>query len=623
MHVNPQAQAPSSSTIETAAAGLRPASPGALPNPRVKESPSQTFSGNEIKTAPGGSGATGAHTLSAKGCSPEFAKAYSAAWLELDTMESRFYQQALGWVSAGADAALNQLKNIVGRKSATSLSGGLGEKSGFPASPLIPREHQLWQALLDSLPAAYRNYLQASEANRSDHATYSPEFLKAYQTAQQALGSKECQFYEDQLGWLSPDAEKAVDQLRAIVSSKYESSPSANAAKESFSMKPLTPDEHQAWVSLVHALPPVYKTALPKSSNWREAEPLEVLGALTQDAAMRTLMEEQPAEFTRFYNELTGAINRKMHDMSDSDKGMAITFRFPQCYTTTAHIAVAGVWRDEHGVLKIGFCHQESMPPKSKGQPWSGVVYPGFDTARDYPGGHAPVLESMRLAGPPAANVFPCPHPEAIMKATGDIAGPQKARQYAPTYTWISAAGQQPAPLPPETCFNVTHKVLAAMYYTDTHDQPLLPTLLPKMASFASIGRHQFDAIETGKPGQVIVLETIPTLPFAEQVKAFLRVGMQWGEALPWDVELQTWSRVEEAPVSPGKIGIILPPGARGIKFLSGAEHMTLHGQAGRPGKTYSAAEAAMMVCQAKNPATVRFVTSLPRVMTSNAGAKL
>lgn len=455
------------------------------------------------------------------------------------------------------------------------------------------------------------------------HGAFSPEFAKAYEAAQQALGSKECRFYEDQLGWLSPRAEEAVDRLRAIVSSKSDATRSANAAKEGFSMKPLTPDEHQAWEALVHSLPPVYKTALPKSSNWRAAEPGEVLRALTQDAAMRTLMKEQPGEFAKFYNELTGAINRKMSEMGDNDRGMAITFRFPQCYATTAHIAVAGVWRDEHGVLQMGFCHQESMPPKAKGQPWTGVVYPGFDTAKGYPGGHAPVVESMRLAGPPAANVFPCPHPEAIVKATEDIAGPQKARQYAPTYTWISAAGQPPAPMPPETCFNVTHKVLAAMYYAETHDQPLLPTLLPKMASFASIGRHQFDSIPMSKPGQVIELESIPALPFADQVKAFLRVGMQWGEMLPWDVELQTWSRTEEAPVTPGKVGIDLPPAARGVKFLGGTEHLSLHGQAVRPGKTYTAGEASAMVCKATNPATVRFVTSVPKGVTSNAGAKL
>ncbi len=452
---------------------------------------------------------------------------------------------------------------------------------------------------------------------------YSTEFAKAYEAAKQAIESKECKFYEDQLGWLSPGAEEAINRLGAIVSSKYNAGQSAQAAQTAFSLKPLTPDEHQAWEGLLHALPPIYKTALPASSPWRAVMLEEVLKALTQERSMRTLMQEQPDAFARFSHELTEALNGKRSQMSPADSGMAITFRFPQCYSTTAHIAVAGVWRDEAGELKIGFCHQESMPPKTKGQPYLGVVYPGFDTSSDYPGGHAPVVESMRLAGPPAANVFPCPHPQAIIKATADLAGPQHARQYAPTYTWIKAGGSEPAPLPPETCFNVTHKVLATMYHAEAQDQALLPTLLPRMSKFASIGRDQFTTIPIGKSGQTIELDAVPSLPFADQVKAFLRVGMHWGEALPWDVPLQTQAKLIDVSLSPGQTGIDLPGIAYGIKFLSGAQHLTLNGQAVRPGKTYTVAQASAMVCAAATSVSAQIVISLPKRVTSNAGAKL
>jgi hypothetical protein len=82
-------------------------------------------------------------------------------------------------------------------------------------------------------------------------------------------------------------------------------------------------------------------------------------------------------------------------------------------------------------------CHQESVPIDKEESNYKGVVYDRFDTSSEYPGHVSPTVECMLLAGPPSANVFPCPHPEAIIKATRDIAGQENARQYAPTYTWL------------------------------------------------------------------------------------------------------------------------------------------------------------------------------------------
>ena len=603
---------------------------GSTPSPRleipVKESKAQTFSGNEIKATPSTIGSSG--LLEGGIYSAEFTEAFRSAKMALDSSESKFYAQNCDWVSPAAEEAIEQLKNLFQQKSAASRTGG-SAKNGSSVSPLTPHEHQVWLSLLNSLPSAYKNYVKLSlnaakeSAQSTSPGAYSPEFTKAYKAARLALESAECKFYQDQLGWLSPSAEEAVEKLRGVVNNKEGGSRSAKAAQQSFSMKPLTPDESQAYTALVHSLPPVYKTALPKTSNWRAATADEVLQALNQDAAMHKLMLEQPEEFSRFHHQLAEAINSKSSEMSEGDKGMAITFRFPECYQTTAHIALAGVWRDEDGKLKMSFCHQESVPPKAKGQPYTGVVYDGFDTSASYPGGRAPVIESMRMAGPPAASVFPCPHPEAIVKATQDIAGPQHARQYAPTYTWIKKMGVEPAPLAPETCFNVTHKVIAAMYYAKAEEQALMPSLLPKMEIFANIEHNQFRSIKGDKPGEVIDLDSVPSLPFADQVKAFLRVGMQWGTSLPWDVPLQTVTRTREIHLKPGQKGIDLPPQARGIKFLSAVDYLTLHGEAVRPGRTYTASEASAMVFSGSKPGAVRPLVALPKGADINVQAKL
>ena len=312
-------------------AGVREAVPTGIgnstPGPRlevpVKQSSAQTFSGNEVKAKPGIAG--GSALLEDGIYSAEFTEAFGAAKTALDSGKSRSYAQHFGWVSPEAEEAIHQLQDLIQQKRVASRTGGFGQE-GSPVSPLTPHEHQAWGSLLNSLPPVYERYVKASlhaadeSALSRSQGTFSPEFTKAYEAARLALESQECKFYEDQLGWLSPGAEEAVQQLRGVMNNKYDASRSAKASQQSFSMKPLTPDEHQAYTALIHSLPPVYKTALPKASNWRAVEPDEVFRTLIQDAAMHTLMLEQPEEFSKFSNELTHAINSKRSEMSEGDK---------------------------------------------------------------------------------------------------------------------------------------------------------------------------------------------------------------------------------------------------------------------------------------------------------------
>lgn len=422
---------------------------------------------------------------------------------------------------------------------------------------------------------------------------FSPEFKEAYIAARVAIESPENKYYENQLGWLSPNAEAAVKKLASVVANKSSNTTSAAAARTAFNMNGLTQNEQTAWSILAEKLPPVYKTYLPTCSPWRNVEKNEVAAALSADSAMAEMIKRPEGE--KFLKGLVNALNLKTQNMTPTDHGMAITFRFPDCYGSTGHIALAGVWRDEIGRLKISICHQESVPIDKEESNYKGVVYDRFDTSSEYPGQVSPTVECMRLAGPPSANIFPCPHPEAIIKATRDIAGQENARQYAPTYTWLPKRGIQPHGAPPETCFNVTHKVLAAMYYATPHDEQLLPDILIKMAPFSSYTHQQFETLKLAN-NRMVNVKDIPSLEFSEQAFLFMNIGGKWGLDMPWDVPIQTKSQPHNVTMKPGQTGIPLPLYSRGIKFSKPPIGLTLDGMSVKHRKTYSTTEAARMV---------------------------
>jgi hypothetical protein len=450
---------------------------------------------------------------------------------------------------------------------------------------------------------------------------FSPEFTDAYCAARIAIDSDQNRYYENHLGWLSPSAEVAVKKLAAVVANKSGTTQSSAAARTAFNLTPLTVNEHTEWNALAERLPPVYKSYLPTCSPWRTVEKNEVIAALSRDAAMADMLT-QPDGAT-FVDELVTALNQKTAQMKATDHGMAITFRFPECYGTTAHISLAGVWRDETGGLKISLCHQESVPIDKEESLYKGVVYDRFDTSADYPGNVSPVTESMRLAGPPSANVFPCPHPEAIVKATQDIAGQENARQYAPTYTWLPNRGVANEGPPPETCFNVTHKVLAAMYFATAHDEQLLPDILIKMAPFASYTHQQFETLTLPNKRQVNLKE-IPTLAFSEQAFLFLSIGPKWGLTMSWDVPTHTQTQTYNVVMKPGQTGIELPARSRGIKFSKSPTGLVLDGQQVKHRKTYSPSEAARMVYTGTGKdGKFAAVTSVPLTAAGTSYAKL
>ena len=119
---------------------------------------------------------------------------------------------------------------------------------------------------------------------------FSPEFIDAYCAARIAIDSDENRYYENHLGWLSPNAESAVKKLAAVVANKSGATQSSQAARTAFNLVPLTVNEQNEWNALAEKLPPVYKSYLPTCSPWRTLEKNEAIAALSRDAAMADML---------------------------------------------------------------------------------------------------------------------------------------------------------------------------------------------------------------------------------------------------------------------------------------------------------------------------------------------
>lgn len=442
----------------------------------------------------------------------------------------------------------------------------------------------------------------------------SKAFQAVYTAAHTAIKSPENQAYMAKTGSYSPAAQVAVDKFAALVATKSANSAASAAARSSFAEGPLTDFEKFAWLQFVDENTSAYDGKLMPINEWKNVEIQELHDVLQMEPAFARFVNKP--EGMKFIHELKNAINEKYGEMLGTDKGMALVFRFDSAYSAVAHTAVASLWRDVNGKLCMGVAHQESVPPSdAKTDVPRGVVYDKFDTSATFPGGFAPVVESMRLAGLPSVNVFPCPHPEAIVPAVQEIAGEEKANPYGATDNWRNNnRGKLPSGRPFETCFNVTHRVLAQLYGTQASQAPLLPDVLIAMRPFVSIPEDQFNTvtIPSGKDKKDIVLKQIADQPADDIVKTFLHIGEAWGKAGTWDVRGQSQTSKRSVILNPGQ-GISLPQGANALKFIAEPAMLTLNGQPVKAGVAYSKAEAEMMVYTGKEKSRpILFVAAVP-----------
>lgn len=421
-----------------------------------------------------------------------------------------------------------------------------------------------------------------------DRQVFSRPFEQLYRAALLTIRSPENQDHFTRTGQYSPAAQMAIDKFIAMVEAK--SAPTTSPAMRAFLEGPLTLIEVEAWQQFVSELPTECTAQAMAPTTWKPVGAQELHDVLSTEPAFAQFLQQQ--EGHQFVIDLMGAINKKAAGMLPTDHGVALVFRFDSTYGAVSHTALGALWRDETGKLCMGIAHQESVPgSEANGGVWTGVVYDTFDTSRDYPGGKAPVIESIRLAGFPSVNVFPCPRPEAIKPAVANLAGPDKTHPYGATDNWNDRKrGTLPEERPFETCFNVTHKVLAELYDVKVPQTPTLPTTLWEMRPFTSMSATDFEtvSISSGEYTKSIDLANIANEPPDDIRKVFATIGEKWGLSQSWDVCSPLRSSKQSIVMTPGETGLNLPSGVQNIKFISIPPKLHLDGKPVLAGQTYS-----------------------------------
>jgi hypothetical protein len=143
-------------------------------------------------------------------------------------------------------------------------------------------------------------------------------------------------------------------------------------------------------------------------------------------------------------------------------RGVSLQLQFPVTYSHVAHIAPINLWReagpdDATGKLQMGLLHQEATP--ISGKLWEGEVHPTFDTSAVYPGGSAPITESIKFTGlPNVTTILPCKYPDKIVPLTRAMAGRDKAYPYGGTPLWHGDKGRFPPDRPFNSCSNTSYE---------------------------------------------------------------------------------------------------------------------------------------------------------------------
>ena len=155
-------------------------------------------------------------------------------------------------------------------------------------------------------------------------------------------------------------------------------------------------------------------------------------------------------------------------------RGVSLQLQFPVTYGHVAHIAPINLWREagpngtsgklqmgclyQETKLQMGLLHQEATP--ISGKVWEGEVHPTFDTSAVYPGGTAPIAESIKFTGlPNVTTILPCKYPDKIIPLTRAMAGPGNAYPYGGTPDWHGDKGRFPQDRPFNSCSNTSYEV--------------------------------------------------------------------------------------------------------------------------------------------------------------------
>jgi hypothetical protein len=482
----------------------------------------------------------------------------------------------------------------------------------------------------------------------------SPQFKRACEAAEQAFFSAENVEYFDMTGRLSPAAADAIHRLSALVTLKSSDDRASAIMRHTFQESKLTPEEATVWLRFASRLPDSFWTEPVRAANWHPASKAELRETLARDDAFKPFLDKPEGQ--RFVSELADALAKKSANMNPTDTGFVFTMQFAHAYGTVNHIAGGSFWRDVDGKLQMGIIHQESFPgtikfdnpasavkPKTVDSPADkksttatptgiavGKVYDHLDTTADHPDKRGTMIESIKLAGMPAVNLFPCPAPQAIPKIAKSL-NATGFHPYGPTATWNNGdRGKLPQDRAFQCCFDVTGRAMHVAFQMLAPRLHLLPNNLDNMRFLASIAPGEFDTVDipNGKGTQRVQVRDINKLDVKGQNLVFKTIGSDWGRNNAWDVPPQTSSQIGPVTIKPGE-GMKKLAQDQYFKFIGSTKGLTLDGATVRPEKVYTAAEGERMKIAANaEPLKTMIIITTPvqntqRVNPSATQAKL
>lgn len=468
----------------------------------------------------------------------------------------------------------------------------------------------------------------------------SPNFRKAYDAAAAAISSDENTRHLQRTGKLSPEAANAIHRLASLVRMKSEDDRASRMARHVASEPPITPDEAAAWVTFATRLPDSFGIESAPQAQWKPVSEAELRETLVTENAFKAFMDQPEGE--RFVSELAVAMAMKSAEMKDTDKGFLFTMKFAHAYGTTNHIAAGSLWRDENGKLQMGIIHQESFPgtvrmapsptadasakPKTFDIPASGgdtaaassgiavgKVYAHLDTTADHPDKRGTMIESIRLAGMPTVNLFPCPAPHAVPKLA-KLLNSAGFHPYGPSQTWNnSERGKLPEERAFQCCFDITARAIDVAFQLLAPRVHLLPDGVDRMTPASGITPNQFATVEipTAKGPKTVKVSDMNQLDHKAQELVFKAIGADWGRNEDWDVAPQFNSQIATLSIEPGTTVISLNAGQR-FKFAGNTKGLTLDKQPVVSEKAYTAEEGRRMEYQGTQALKVRTVITTP-----------
>jgi hypothetical protein len=361
-----------------------------------------------------------------------------------------------------------------------------------------------------------------------------------------------------------------------------------------------------------------------EAGPWTPPESAKEVGAalIEADSAFKAVLDQPGAD--QWLKQLTSAMAERGRSLSETAKGLKLTFCFPAAYGSVRHVALATIWREPNSrELRVAVLHQESLPRVDDGVvTFMGRVYDSFDTSSDYPRGIAPVVESMRLAGPPLVNVFPCERPQDLPGATLALRRVLGDHPYGPNEKWAPV----PAALhgkPFATCFTITDLGLKA-----TSDQvlkisgePTLPDTFSSLAPLVSTDVSRYGAIKLREG--TATLEQFGELTPAGAREMMVLVGKSWGDERPWDAQSIYTVTSARAELSEGRVTVADAPDVHAVKFAVRPRGIELDGEPVEGGVAYKAAEVRRMTVAAAPDEKVKVVYDIARARDSTPHGKL